>query len=166
MTSQHNGVFSMVSQQNLVEAHQGASVPLGRRRSGEIPAQVHWYNSATLLHELFSQQICSRHELFSQQICKERRDDFIPVDQEECEPWKGEGEGVDLWLLAWFPWWISLSCVSLSTELVSHASKRSHTEAGPFPGNFQRSTELVGAEVILYLNFLGKTLHVTLFYLC
>lgn len=46
-------MFSVVSQQNLVEAHQGASVPLGRRGSGGIPAQVHWYNSAMLLQDAF-----------------------------------------------------------------------------------------------------------------
>lgn len=85
------------------------------------------------------------------------------MDQEECEPWKGKEEGVGPWLLAWFPWWISLSCVSLTTELVSHASKRSHTKAGAFPGSFQRNIELVGAEVILYLNFLKKTVcHIVL----
>lgn len=38
----------LCSPRYLAEAHQGASVPLGRRRSGGISPQGHQHNSATL----------------------------------------------------------------------------------------------------------------------
>lgn len=106
----------------------------------------------------------SRHELFSQQICKERKDDFIPLYPKRNVR-HGKAKGKELVLGSCHGFLCGhLSPVFLSA-LVSHVSMRSHTEAGAFAGNFQRNIEL-GAEVILYLNFLGKTLHVTLLSLC
>ena len=185
MTTWHDGIFSMVSQphsvQNLVEAHQQASVPLGRRRS--------WRNPSPGLLVPLSRAVvrCLQGMNYFLNTSARRRDGFIPVGQEEDELWRGEGERADPWrkerplapgrvlswvLLAipalqqWFSVWTSLSCVSPSTELISHASNRSHAEVGAFPGNFQRNIELVGAEANLCHNFSGETLHMILFCLC
>lgn len=110
-------------------------------------------------------KIPSRHDFLNKSA---RREGMVlsPLTKRNVSHRKTKGKELTLGFWQWFPLWTSLSCVSLSTELVSHASNRSHTEAGAFLGNFQRNIKFVGAEVVLYHNFLGKTLHVMLFSLC
>lgn len=114
-TSQHNGVFSTVSQigKICVEAHQGASVPLGRSRSGGMnptpgsPAQFNHVAARCLQGMNYFLNKSARREGMVLSL-------FIPRGM-----WAmgRQREGAGPWLLPWFPLWTSLSCVSLSSGL-------------------------------------------------
>lgn len=83
MTTWHNGIFSMVSQphlvQNLVEAHQRASVPLSRRRSQRNPSPG---ALVPLNHAVVR---CLQGMNYFLNTFVRRRDGFILVNQEEDE---------------------------------------------------------------------------------